>query len=474
MPLCPLKGGRLPARRGRAGVPTQGGASSPLPAIPLEPDLLQPGRVRVHVLLIGATGLIGTAVLARLQAEGLRLRLLARGAAPAGAAGAGWVRRDLRAMLRPEDWLPLLDGIDAVVNCAGVLQDSGRDATAAVHRDAPVALFTACEAMGIRRVIHVSALGAEKESLSPFSATKRAAEAALMARDLDWVILRPSVVLGRAAYGGSALFRGLASLPVLPRIADAGRIQPVQLDDVAETVARLLRPGAPSRVAMALAGPEALSFEAVVARYRRWLDRRPARSIGVSPGLMRLAYRLGDLAGVLGWRPPIRSTARREMVRGAEGDPAAWTRLIGIVPRSLDAALAAEPASVQERWFARLYLLKPLLIVVLALFWMLTGVISLGPGYAMGEALMREGGAGALSGASVIAGGIADLAIGAALLHRRSARPALLAALALSVAYLVAGTLILPRLWADPLGPLLKVAPILMLHLVALATLEDR
>lgn len=428
----------------------------------------------MHVLLIGATGLIGTAVLARLQAEGWHIRAVARGPGPAGPANGDRVRRDLRAMLQPADWRPLLDGIDAVVNCAGVLQDSSRDSTAAVQRDAPAALFAACAAAGIRRVIHVSALGAEQEGLSPFSATKHAAEQALMAQDLDWVILRPSVVLGRAAYGGSALFRGLASLPLLPRVAEAGLLQPVQLDDVAESVARLLRPGAPARVALALAGPETLRFEEVVARYRGWLGWRPARLIGVPPVLMRMAWRLGDLAGALGWRPPIRSTARRELVRGAEGDPSDWTRLIGIVPRTLDAALAAEPASVQERWFARLYLLKPLTILVLSLFWIITGMLSLGPGFAAGEALMREGGAGALSRGAVIAGGIADIAIGAALLHRQGARWALRAAIALALAYLAAGTLILPRLWIDPLGPLLKIAPILMLHLMALATLDDR
>jgi hypothetical protein len=51
----------------------------------------------------------------------------------------------------------------------------------------------------------------------------------------------------------------------------------------------------------------------------------------------------------------MRSTAGREIVRGATGDPSEWIRLTGIEPQSLDAALAAEPASVQERWFAQLY-----------------------------------------------------------------------------------------------------------------------
>jgi DoxX-like family len=57
---------------------------------------------------------------------------------------------------------------------------------------------------------------------------------------------------------------------------------------------------------------------------------------------------------------------------------------------------------------------------------------------------------------------------------RRTARPALLGALALSLAYLALGTILMPALWADPLGPLLKIAPIAVLHLIALAILDDR
>ena len=69
-----------------------------------------------------------------------------------------------------------------------------------------------------------------------------------MARNLDWVILRPSVVVGRQAYGGSALFRGLAALPILPRLAGTGPLQIVQLDDLVRTVLFFLQPDAPSRL----------------------------------------------------------------------------------------------------------------------------------------------------------------------------------------------------------------------------------
>lgn len=425
--------------------------------------------------VLGASGLIGSAIAARLNADGWTVVALVRtdGADARRLSVNQIVFGDMRTLLRAEDWAPYLQKIDLVINCAGNLQDGARDSTSAVHDEAPRALFEACEQAAVRRIIHFSAIGVSEEALSKFSETKAAAEAALRRCPLDWVILRPSVVVGRAAYGGSALFRGLAALPWLPRL-DTGDISVVQLDDVVETVARLVQDDAPSRLVLDLAGPEALAFESVIGRYRAWFGWRRAAILRVPAFLMSALYRLGDVAGWLGWRPPIRTTARREMVRGAVGDPTAWKRVTGINPLSLDEALAREPASVQERWFAQLYLLKPVVIIVFAAFWFLTAFISLGPGYAIGHAMMIEGGAGTFSGPIVVAGALADFAIGAAILWRRTTRHALWAAIALTLAYLIIGSTILPRLWNDPLGPMMKVWPVLALNFAALAILDER
>jgi uncharacterized protein YbjT (DUF2867 family) len=430
----------------------------------------------LRILLIGATGFIGSAVAARLAADGHEVIGLARvvDAAARRLPVSRWIALDLRSGATPEAWLPHLEGMDAVVNCAGTLQDNVRDSTARVHDQAPSALWEACERAGVTRVIHFSAMGVDRGGLTDFSRTKLKGDEALERSNLDWVILRPSVVVGRQAYGGSALFRGLAVFPILPRSPEAGPLDIVQLDDVVETVARLLPWTTPSRVALELAGPDRLSFEEVVQSYRSWLGWKPARIVDAPPVLMAAAYKAGDLIAKLGWRPPIRTTARREIVRGAVGDPSAWKQATGIEPRSLNAALAAEPASVQERWFARLYLLKPLAIGGFGLFWLLTGLISLGPGYGLAADYMRLAGAGPLSEPSVIGGGIADIAVAFGILYRPTSRLALIAAIFLSVFYLVAGTILLPQLWRDPLGPMMKIWPILVFNFICLAILDER
>ena len=200
-----------------------------------------------------------------------------------------------------------------------------------------------------------------------FSQTKHAADAALMSLDIDWVILHPSMVLGRGAHGGSALLRGLAALPVLPVVPDTQPLQVVHLDDLVATIMFFLNPAAPARQALQIVGPERYSLTDLVQLFRRWLGWRPVGNVRMPPWLATSLFRLGDAVSLLGWRPPVRSTVQREIARGSVGDPGQWTRLTGIKPRALPAALAAEPASVQERWFARLYLLKPLVFGVLVL-----------------------------------------------------------------------------------------------------------
>lgn len=428
-----------------------------------------------RVLVVGATGLIGSAVSARLRRDGHVVVGVARHVPRVTPAFLSrLVRLDISRATRAEDWLPLLDDVDAVVNCAGALQDGPGERLAGVHVSGPAALFDACHQAGLRRVIHFSAMGVDRQQPSDFSRTKHQADEILKQSELDWVILRPSVVIGQAAYGASAMFRGLAAMPFLPLMPDTGQLQVVTLEDVTETVARLVGQEAPSRVELELAGPERLEFGEVVSHFRTWLGWRSARSFELPKGLSSLLYRLGDYAGKLGWRPPLRSTAAREIERGATGDPTQWTALTGIRPRALPDALAERPASVQERWFAGLYFLKPLSLVVLSAFWIATGIISLTVGYQSGLDLMRRTPIAPLAALSVIGGALTDLAVGALIAFRRSAWWGLLGGIAVSLFYAAAGTVLLPELWAEPLGPLLKIWPILVLHLMTLAILEDR
>jgi uncharacterized protein YbjT (DUF2867 family) len=424
----------------------------------------------MRVLVVGAYGFIGSVVVARLVADGHEVVGAGRRikAARERRPDVHWIKIDLARARKPEQWSSHLAGIDAVVNCAG-------DSTYKVHVEGGGALFAACARAGVRRAILISAVGVGSEEDTRFARTKHAAEEALKGQDLDWVILRPSLVVGHSVYGGMALMRALAALPfVLPLARESATFQPVQVNEVAAAVSFFLRPDAPLRRIVEIAGPQRLTLAHIIANYRRWLGLPAAKLIRLPLIAISLASRLGDAVSWLGWRPPLRTTALRQLSRALARDPSEWTRITGITPLRLDTALALEPASVQDRWFARLYLLKPVVIAVLSLFWIVSSVIGLGPARLSVTDLSIEIGFGDWSGVAAIVSGLIQLLLGIGIAIRATARVALLASLPIAALYIVSGGLMRIGLWLDPLGPLVKMFPLLVLTIVALAILDDR
>lgn len=429
----------------------------------------------MRVLVTGAYGLIGSAVLARLARDHAVVgagRDVAKGKRlPA----AQWVAADFNRLTTADAWRPLLENIDAVVNCVGVLQGGLRDDSRRVHVEATVALFSACEQARIR-LIHISAIGAETSGPTEFSRGKAEAEHDLTRRDFDWVILRPALVLAPAVYGGSAMLRAIAAFPgVTPLIAAESKIQVVSVEDVAATVARCLTPNAPAKVTWDLAHPQVHMLRDIVTGIRRWLGFPPRPVIRVPAVIARVIGLAADALGLLGWRSPARTAALKQLELGVVGDPAPWIAATGIVPMSLDDILARRPASVQDRWFARLYLLKPVAIAGLALFWFVTGALALGPGRASAIAQMTATGTEPdIARLTVIWGALFDVVMGLLLCIRRMARCILILMFVATLGYLLAGTLLAPHLWLDPLGPLTKIIPMLLATALTLAIIDER
>lgn len=427
--------------------------------------------LQMKVFLTGANGFIGQHVAAALRRAGCEVVAAVRRKDGVSLANVHQVAQIDFTDASPSSLSPFLEGVECIVNLAGVFA-GGVGQSMSVNDKGAATLFQAAEKVGVRRIVHLSALGVE-DARTPFARTKLAGERALQATNIDWIILRPSVVLDTAPSGSGGLIRGLAAQPLLP-LEPAGPLDVVRLDDVVETIVRLVTTPTPGHRVLEMVGPERMALGEIVAAYRAWLGWPAARQVRSPAWLMSLGYFFGELAGLLGWRSPVRAAARTELARGATGDASLWAATTGMRPRRLIELLADRPATLQDRRFAQFYFLKPLIIVVTAAFWLGTGLTSLTIGYDIGVALLREGGMGALSGPSVIAGGLADIIIGLALLFRPTARMALWGAILISLFYVVAGTLVLPRLWEDPIGPMLKIWPLIALNIVALFMVRDR
>jgi len=386
-----------------------------------------------------------------------------------------WIQADLRRMRAHADWAGVIESVDAVVNCAGALQDSPQDDLAAVHVGAAAALYEACEKAGIRRVVLISAAGVAPGRKTRFNDTKLDGEAALRRSGLEWLILRPGLVLAPSAYGGTALLRGLAATPGVVALAyPASPVQVVSIDDVAEAVAKALSSTTRPAQTLDLVSPEVTNLQQIVVALRAWLGLKPAPIIVAPDWLAKIAGRAADGLSLLGWRSPMRTTSIAQLAAGVTGDSASVKHGLALEVRSLDALLAAWPSGVQERWFARLYFVKPAAIFVLAAFWTASGLIGLIAGFRAAvlalPPLLSHGAAVGL----VVGGSIVDLAIGAGIAVRSTSKIALQGALLISCAYLIVGTLLRPDLWNDPFGPLLKILPAALLAIVTLAIMEDR
>src|SRR4051794_27831035 len=140
----------------------------------------------MKILVLGATGLIGSHLVARLATADHQVVAVSRGHERPGLLPITHVRMDISHAVQPDDWLPLLRDVSAVVNCAGTLQDAPGDSTKGVHDTGIAALIKACETAGVRRMVHLSAIGVERQA-SRFSETKLAGDRALMASQLDWI-----------------------------------------------------------------------------------------------------------------------------------------------------------------------------------------------------------------------------------------------------------------------------------------------
>lgn len=429
----------------------------------------------MRILLLGASGSIGSAIGHALLAGGHEVRAIGRDLATGQRVlpGAEWVAGDLRRMPELGAWTALLSGVEAVVNASGALQSGLRDDLVAVQDRAIAALVQATEQAGVRRFVQVSAAGAGTQP-GEFMQTKARGDEAVAASTLAVTILRPGLVIGRNAFGGTELLRSAAGLPLVGiEIAGTAEVQCVALADV---VAATLRGLDGLDGSYDLVEAESRPLGVVIALHRRWLGLPPPRAVLRLPvSAMRPLALAADALGWLGWRSPLRSNALAALVQGVRGDVAATRAALGREPLSLPETLAAlGPAGKADRWHARLSPLYPVALAALFALWAAGGLVGLAR-LEDAAALLEMGGVSAqLARGTVIAGSFADLVVAAGLLFRPALRLALGGGAALAIFYAIGATIVRPDLWLDPLGPMVKVVPVIALSMLCLAMAEER
>lgn len=217
------------------------------------------------IAITGGTGFVGSHIARRALGAGRRVRLVVRhpqGGSELERAGAEVVAGDVQ---DPTSLREAFAGVEAVVHLVGIIQERGVNTFDAVHHRGTVNVIEAMRSAGVRRLVHMSALGTRSDARSAYHRTKWLGEEAVRASGLDWTIHRPSIVYGKGD-GFVTRFAGMIRRsPVLPVPGDGrNRLQPAWVGDVAACFLQSLDLPASVARTYELGGPRAYTLEEVL------------------------------------------------------------------------------------------------------------------------------------------------------------------------------------------------------------------
>lgn len=240
------------------------------------------------ILVTGGTGFVGTRVVNLLRAEGRRVRCLVRDperATTLERLGCELAAGDVTDAAAVE---AAAAGCDAVVHLVAIIHGSPGDFERVMVRGTEHVVEAAREA-GVRRLVLMSALGVGEDTkdLVPYYGAKWAMEQTVKGSGLEYVILRPSFVFGPHGGAIGEFARIVRYSPVIPVMAGARRIQPIDVDDVALSVVRAVDVPEAANRTFELGGPEVLTWNELWARLAAAMGKR-RRTVHVPTRLVRL------------------------------------------------------------------------------------------------------------------------------------------------------------------------------------------
>lgn len=282
----------------------------------------------MNILLCGASGFVGRHIEAALRKAGHQVSRGVR-----RPRGAGDIAIDYTQDIASATWLPRLAGIDAVVNAVGVLRDSKAQPMSRLHDAVPRALFAAAAQSGVKRIVQISALGAGGGIATPYMQSKKAADDFLQTLDLDWAILRPSMIYGKEG-AGTRMFMLLSQMPLL-MLPDGGKqmLQPVHVDEIAEAVVRLLAPGTgspPLRQIIECVGAETVTLAGLISSYRTQRGGKAPWIVALPKLMQSTVAWLGDRISAM----PVGSDTLAMLAYGSTANGERFAKLLGHAPRS--------------------------------------------------------------------------------------------------------------------------------------------
>jgi uncharacterized protein YbjT (DUF2867 family) len=298
-----------------------------------------------RVTVFGGTGFIGRRVVRHLSDATTTVRVVSRHPARPEGDNLEQIVADAHDERSVE---AAVAGADGVVNAISLYREHGGDTFHSVHVEAAARIAAAARRAGVKRFVHLSGIGADAASPSPYIRNRGEGEAAVQAAFPGAVVIRPAVMFAPDDAFLTTILGLLRTLPAYPLFGDGRtRLQPVYVDDVAAAIAQILRQPQKPYPIYELGGPRVYSYGELL--------RTIARSAGLRPALVRIPFAFWDVAAGLAEilpRPPLtRNQVELMQIDTTASDSRPGFGVLGISPRSLEEELKAmfKPANAETQ-----------------------------------------------------------------------------------------------------------------------------
>lgn len=292
-----------------------------------------------RIFVTGGTGFVGRKLVRMLASRGFLVRCLVRPGSERDLKGFESIDRVPGDVLRPDGLVASVEGCAAIVHLVGIIREHrARGVTfERLHVRATENMLAVARAAGVKRYLHMSALGTRPDARSAYHRTKWRAEEAVRASDADWTIFRPSIIFGPGDEFISELAGLIRRYPIVPVLGDGSyRLQPIAVEQVDEGFVQALRAPETVRRTYDVAGPEPYRLVEIMDMIGAAVGRQRVRKMHVPLGAVKLMTRS------FGWLPyyPITTDQLTMLEEESVADASAFYRDLGITPEPFARGLA--------------------------------------------------------------------------------------------------------------------------------------
>jgi NADH dehydrogenase len=229
----------------------------------------------VKIGVTGGTGFVGSTIVSKLLTEGHDITLLVRNIPETGPGEQNNIQYVKGNVVTGEGLGMLVDGKDAVIHLVGIIREAGGNTFDGVHRKGTENVIREAKNAGVRKLVHMSALGTRVNAVSAYHQSKWAGEEAVRSSGLDWTIFRPAIIFGPGDSFINMLADMMMKSPVMPVFGGGKNLmQPVYVDDVARAFSEAVAQSWSTGRVYELGGPNVISFKGILKTISYVIDKK--------------------------------------------------------------------------------------------------------------------------------------------------------------------------------------------------------